>query len=244
MKINHYQFYQKKTSHLVRDNYNFHLKIIVLALLCYSSQSNATEITIASDIWCPYICQDKQKPGYIVEMMNDILQDKQFTIKNQTMPLVRAIKRLQSGDVDIVLGLTRQHIDHDNLIRSNMSVGNSANDFFVNPNNAWRFTTVAQLAKYASAGHKIGIIKGYYYGVHISELMTKSPRLFAYSHGNAPLEQNINRLKSGRIKILLDSKNSVLNEVKRLNISALTYAGTQGEESKLYVALSIHSFCK
>ncbi len=244
IKMTHYHFFhylydKNKQSHLVRASKRFILKTLLwLTFICSSSLTYAKDIIIASDIWCPYICQDAKKPGYIVEMMNDILADKKFHPKNEMMPLARAIKYLQSGDVDIVLGLTQQHIDHHLLIRSNMSVGTFANDFFVDSTNPWRYSTIEQLEEYANNDHPIGIIKGYFYGDVISELIAKNPNLFSYSHGNAPLQQNIKRLKSGRISILLDSKNTILNEVKRLNISTLSYAGTQGSESELYVGLS------
>ncbi len=238
----HYLYGKKKQGHLVRTNKRFILPMLLwLTFLCSSSHTYAKEIIIASDIWCPYICQDAKKPGYIVEMMNDILADKKFTAKNETMPLARAIKYLQNDDVDMVLALTQQHIDHHLLIRSNLSVGTFANDFFVDSTNPWRYSTVEQLEEYAQNSHNIGIIKGYFYGDVISELIAKNPNLFTYSHGNAPLQQNIKRLKSGRIDILLDSKNTILNAAKRLNISTLSYAGTQGSESELYIALSANA---
>jgi len=244
MSVKHYPFF-----HGVDENnelYNtfnskpvFILKIILLlALCCFQNKTYAKEIIMASDIWCPYICQDPQKPGYIVEMLNDILQEKQFIVRNETIPLARAIMLLKNDKVDIVLGLTQQHIDHHQLISSTMPVGIFANDFFVKSNNAWQFTSVAELAEYASKNHNIGIIKGYFYGQSIEELIAEKPNLFSYAHGDFPLNQNINRLMSGHIDIILDSKNAVLSEVKRLNIAPLNYAGTQGKSSQLYVALS------
>lgn len=214
--------------------------ILTLALWCCFNLNlgYAKDITVASDIWCPYICQDTLKPGYIVEMLNDILNNKNFTINNETMPLARAIKLLKSGNIDIVLGLTQQHIDHHKLTYSNISVGDFANDFFVNDSNSWRFSTMEKLEEYASDGHKIGIIKGYFYGVEVSKLITKRPDLFLYSYGNHPLRQNIERLRLARIDILLDSKNTVMSEISRLKLPPLAYAGTQGTKEKLYIALS------
>jgi len=225
--------------HLTHCLQSFLVKFIFLmTLLSCCFQPNAKEISTASDIWCPYICQDSQQPGYIVEMINEILQAKKLNTKNETMPLARAIKYLQNGDIDIVLGLTQQHIDHHHLISSNLAVGNSTNDFFVNKKNSWRFSTIEQLEIYAKTGHKIGIIKGYFYGTELNELIAKQPDLFSYAHGDSPLQQLLSRLKSGRINILLDSKNTVLHEIKKLNTAGITYAGTQGMESKLYIALS------
>jgi len=244
MKLKNYQFFHpnhEKNNKIVfaRFNHKWLLKIVLLlALLCSYKLSYAKELTIASDIWCPYICQDAKKPGYIVEMLNDILHQKEFTTKNQTMPLARAIKLLSNGDVDIVLGLTQQHIDQYALIRSNIAVGSFANDFFVNRKNPWRFTTVAALENYVSEEYKIGIIKGYQYGEKINNLITRQPKYFSYSHGDSPLYQNIKRLKSERIAILLDSKNTVLNEVMRSNTTELIYAGRQGTPILLYIALS------
>jgi polar amino acid transport system substrate-binding protein len=191
---------------------------LLLALLFCSFQSYAKKITIASDIWCPYICQDPKQPGYIVEMIDDILHKKNYRIKSETIPLARAIKYLQHGEVDIVLGLTQEHIESYNLIRTNVPVGNATSDFFVNHKNPWRFSTIEQLEAYGNAGYKIGIIKGYVYGPVLHKLITKKPEMFSYAHGDFPLQLLIKQLKSGRIDILLDSRNTVLNELKRADI--------------------------
>lgn len=219
--------------------YQYIFKSLLLLVLFYSPyKATAKEVTIASDIWCPYICQSTEKPGYIVEMINDILQANKIKTINVTIPLARAIKILQNGDVDIVLGLTQQHIDQHGLIRSTIAVGSFANDFFVSPNNPWRFTTLEQLEKLGDEGVSIGIIKGYQYGEKINELIVNKPAIFSYSYGDSPLAQNIKRLRSGRINILLDSKNTVLNSIMSLNSGDITYAGTQGLQNSLYLAFS------
>lgn len=213
---------------------------LLLTLLFCSFQPYAKKITIASDIWCPYICQDPQQPGYIVEMIDDILHNKNYNTKNETIPLARAIKYLEQGEVDIVLGLTQEHIENYNLIRTKVPVGNASSDFFVNRANSWRFSTIEQLEAYGNAGHKIGIIKGYVYGPVLNKLITKKPEMFSYAHGDFPLQLLIKQLKSGRIDILLDSRNAVFNELKREDSGELSFAGTYGVEAKLYIALATH----
>lgn len=212
--------------------------LLSLVFLFFCNPLYAKNITIASDIWCPYVCNNQENPGYIVEIINDILQNANFNVKNETMPLARALKYLQNAEVDLVLGVTKQHIDHYLLTANHVAIGSFANDFFVQNNNPWRFTTINNLAKQLHEGRKVGIIKGYFYGHEIKALIDKYPDSFIYAHGDYPLQQLIERLKSGRIDILLDSKNTVFNLTKQANISELGYAGTQGKETKLYLGLS------
>ncbi|SEL55349.1 polar amino acid transport system substrate-binding protein [Colwellia chukchiensis] len=100
-------------------------------IIAFNRQAYANQISIASDIWCPYICTDSQQPGYVVEMINAILIDNELSPLNQTMPLARAIKYLQQNNIDLVLGLTKQHIDYYQLVSSKLSVGITNNDFLL-----------------------------------------------------------------------------------------------------------------
>lgn len=214
------------------------MRLIGFILLFFMSFPNkANTLKIASDIWCPYICEDKKNPGYIIELIYDIFEPHDINVEFDKAPLARGIKLVKSNEIDMVLGLTDEHITQNKLNKSNVSVGVFSNDFFVNGNNKWRFKSNSDLSIYLSSGSKIGIIKGYEYGNFINLLINEKPNYFHISHGGSPLLQNIDMLYKNRIDILLDTKNTVLYNTQSNN-NKLIYAGTQGDPVFLYIGLS------
>jgi polar amino acid transport system substrate-binding protein len=196
------------------------------------------KLTVASDSWCPYICDDQQSPGYIVELVRDVFQQNNINFKFESLPLARAMRFAESNQIDIVLGLTKEQIVEHKLGKSSLSVGRTSLDFFVTADNPWRYNSNAELIKYLGQNKKIGIIKSYNYGDFFNALIKSKPELFYVSHGNSPLEINLNLLNLGRIDILIGNNNTVSYNAgpeSRLN---LVHAGNDDEIGLIYVGFA------
>lgn len=210
----------------------------LLFMFFYCKDVGAEKLIVASDVWCPYICADENKPGYMVELIQEIFSKKGFKLDLQIIPLTRALTLSQKNKIDMVLGLTQEHIDTYQIERNQISIGDYSNDFFVSNTNDWRYTTDQALEDYLNNNHTIGIIKGYVYGDFIDQLISQEPEHFIFAHGDSPIFRNIQMLKRNRIQILLDTKNTVLFEAKKNFQNDLVYAGTQGDRVLLYVGFS------
>jgi polar amino acid transport system substrate-binding protein len=212
---------------------------VIFVFLCFCNSSIASEkLVVASDIWCPYICDDKQSPGYIVELVRDVLQQNNIDFKFESLPLARAMQFAASNQVDMVLGLTNKHITEHKLAKSSLSVGQVSLDYFVATDNPWRYASHQELIKYLGKDKKIGIVKGYSYGDFFNALIKSKPELFYVSHGNSPLEINLNLLNLGRIDILIGNNNTVSYNAgpeSRLN---LVHAGNDDEIGLIYVGFA------
>jgi polar amino acid transport system substrate-binding protein len=225
----------------------FFYVILTLLYFCNSSWASV-RLVVASDTWCPYICDDQQLPGYIVEIVRDIFHQNNISLRFETLPLARAIQFVANNQTDMVLGLTEEQIIEYKLSKSQLSVGRPTLDYFVINGNPWRYTSNTELIKHLGEDKKIGVIKGYSYSDFLNNLIESRPEYFYVSHGNAPLDTNLNLLNAGRIDILIDNKYTVLFSARSSPRSSpqpelrknLVHAGTGGESEGIFVGFAPH----
>lgn len=211
--------------------------ILALLYFCNSSLASVT-LVVVSDTWCPYICDDPQSPGYIVELVRDVFKQKNIRINLESVSLARALYLTASNKTDMVLGVTEVQIIEHKLGINTLSVGRSRNDFFVNIGNPWRYTSHSELLNHLGDDKKIGVVKGYNYGDFFDKLMQSTPSIFQVSHGNSPLSTNINMLNAGRIEILIGNQHTVLHSTEPELRQNLIYAGTDNESKLIFVGFA------
>ncbi|WP_372768448.1 substrate-binding periplasmic protein [Pseudoalteromonas sp.] len=220
------------------------LHFFFYTLLFLSSISlNAKTLTVASDYWCPFICDNVRHPGILVEVINEIALRNHLLLEIQIMPLSRALKMAKQGDVDIVLALTKQHITEFHLQQSHQVFGGWYNDFYALQDKATRLMNESQtdmLSAIFRDNNRIGLIKGYEYGNVLNKLFAEYPNNLYHSTGNAPLTRNIKLLQKGRIDFLLDSRFNLDYQLARSNIHDIVRVTTEGSLTPLYLGFNPH----
>ena len=210
------------------------LKQLLLCVLFFASLPNQGQtLKIASDDWCPYICDDKEKPGYVVEIIKTVMAAHHIDLEFEVMPLGRAFLEVENNHLDLVLALTEVHIKEHSLIPSDVIIGDYANDFFVLSDNPFRFKNIDQLK-----AERLGVVESYEYGADLDAFIRLHPEKIHIAHGRAPLQQNINMLLKGRLSVVLDTKNTVQSFLHQQKISNVIYAGTQGSTAPLYIGFN------
>lgn len=207
-------------------------------LLFFSKDVASKVITIASDVWCPYICNSQANPGVLVEVVNFAAKQHDFTINFLPMPLARSLKLIQNNKIDVVLALTSQHIQDYNLRQSRQVFGGWYNDFYVEKTTNWHFQGLEQLKLFLQQGNTLSVIKGYEYGPQIDNLMLESTNFLYVAVGANPLSTNLKLLSKKRVTILLDSRFNVEHEIRSQRISGLRHVGTEGGFVPLYLGFS------
>jgi len=213
-------------------------KLCCWAALFSTSKSNAEHLNVASDIWCPYICESNNAPGYLVELTKAIYLQHNITLKLAPMPYARALDLAQKNKIDIVLGVTHEELSNYKLLRSRLTIGQFSNDFFVYGNNKWRYTSNNGLLQYLAQGNKVAIIKGYTYGDYLDMLIKARPEYFHIAYGDTPLETNLEMLAMGRVKLVVEARASVMSSAPPTIKSKLVYAGTEGQPISLHVGFA------
>ena len=223
---------------------------MVMCASIYSKPVQAKVLVVASDEWCPYICDDTHLPGFLVEIVTEIAASNGVKIKFALTPLARALDLTQKGKIDILLGLTPQHISDFQLQTSHLSFGGLYNDFYVRANDPWRFKNITDLKTALKNNAILGTINGYEYGDIIGNLLKDNTAHIFSASGNSPLQRQLKMLRLGRLDILLDSRFTVQYQLSKLvNKSSLTktpttakpsiiYAGTEGDFTPLFLGFS------
>ena len=218
------------------------LQLSLIFFLLWSSiaikPAQAKTLTVVSDEWCPYICDDRVLPGFLVEIVKEIARDNALEVKFTLMPLARALNLAQKGQVDILLALTSQHIAELQLQQSQLSFGGLYNDFYVRAINPWRFQSIAHLSATLKDNVILGTINGYHYGEQLNQLLKSNTAHVFPASGNSPLEKQLKMLQMGRLDILLDSRFTVQYQLSKLPKSSIIYAGSQGDFTPLFLGFS------
>lgn len=210
-------------------------------LLLASFYSNAKTLRVASDYWCPFICDNRHSPGILIEIVNEIALNNQLLLDIEILPLSRALKMAAKGDVDIVLALTQQHISEFKLKKSNEVFGGWYNDFYTLIDTAEQLTHEAKsVQSILNHNNRIGLIKGYHYGDNLEAQFVTQANNVHYSTGSAPLKRNIKLLQKGRIDFLLDSRFNLEYLLSQLNMHNVVRVATEGELTPLYIGFNAH----
>ncbi|KGJ94589.1 substrate-binding periplasmic protein [Colwellia psychrerythraea] len=238
---------------MIKHTKNFIAVSLAFWLICtsiFAKPVQANVLVVASDEWCPYICDDTHLPGFLVEIVNEIAASNGIKVKFALTPLAKALDLTQKGKVDILLGLTSQHINDFTLQKSRLSFGGLYNDFYVRANNPWRFQSITDLAMALKNNAILGTINGYEYGDNIGNLLKNNAAHIFSASGNSPLQKQLKMLQLGRLDILLDSRFTVQYQLSKLasnssminasttSESTIIYAGTEGDFTPLFLGFS------
>ena len=80
-------------------------------LACFPAFASSQTLTIAAIDWCPQLCPtsdltlqtNKEKPDFIINIVNEIFKDCEFDLKIDYYPWSRAIKLVKEGKVSVLL---------------------------------------------------------------------------------------------------------------------------------------------
>lgn len=228
----------------------FSLAFLVICASIFVKPVQAKVLVVASDEWCPYICDDTHLPGFLVEIVTEIAASNGVKVRFALTPLARALDLTKKGKIDILLGLTSQHIDDFQLKKSHLIFGGLYNDFYVRASDPWRFKSIIDLEVALKNNAILGTINGYEYGDNIGSLLKDNATHIFSASGNSPLQKQLKMLRLGRLDILLDSRFTVqyqlsklVNESSQVKASgtpnsAIIYAGTEGDFTPLFLGFS------
>lgn len=226
------------------------LAFLVICASILTKPVQAKVLVVASDEWCPYVCDNANLPGFLVEIVTEIAAKNSLKVKFALTPLARALDLTEKGKIDIVLGLTPQHVSDFQLQKSHLSFGGLYNDFYVRATDPWRFQSITDLEGALKNNAVLGTINGYEYGEKIENLLKDNAAHVFSASGNSPLQKQLRMLRLGRLDILLDSRFTVQYQLSKLSQKSaqlktsttsdpsIVYAGTEGIFIPLFLGFS------
>lgn len=114
----------------------FFVLLLILTPIC---RANAP-LTIAAIDWCPYICDiNSDKPGVLVEIVQEVYKNTEFQPEFVVLPWSRAIREVESGKHMALLAPAKS--EAPNLLYPKHPIGTQRFCFFSREEDNWQYTT-------------------------------------------------------------------------------------------------------
>jgi len=210
------------------------LTTLFLGLFCAITVGNdarAETLRIASIDWCPQLCQDQERRGYITEIVEMVFEGSRYNLDITVYPWTRAIFMVRSGRAHALLSPTKN--EAPNLLYPERAIGAQKMCFFSAAESKWRYSGVESLM-----GLDVGIAQD-----------TSTKELDAYMRDNGDsvqvipydhsyIEKSLKKILAGRVDTFLSTYNSVIDEIRTLKlVGKYRSAGCLAAEN-IYMAFS------
>jgi len=150
--------------------------------------AHSETITIVADEWCPYNCEEgSAKPGFMVEIAEEVFKKTGHDIVYKTMSWDRALEAVHKGQYYAAIGATRR--EGEDLIFPAKPQGYSRSYFYVRTSNNWNYEGIKSLDKM-----RVGFLEDYSYGKALDNYIEKykdDKSRIIMSSGEEPLEEKV-----------------------------------------------------
>jgi polar amino acid transport system substrate-binding protein len=177
---------------------------LVVFLLCTSvnvrAATGAEVLRVRADFWMPFNGHPAaEKPGYVVELLQEIFERAGTKVDYQTMPWADALKSVEAGSIDAVIGANKK--EATKLATGTEPVGDPKFALFVRSDSPWRYTSLRSLT-----GVKLGAIEGYSYWDSLDGYLQKAqPPAVKFYRGETPLVEALADLSANQIDVVVES---------------------------------------
>ncbi|MFD2206107.1 substrate-binding periplasmic protein [Kiloniella antarctica] len=184
-----------------------------------SSFAQAETLRIASIDWCPQLCPQEDKEGYVLDTVKEIFKNSPYEIEVVTYSWTRAIHLARVGKVHALLSPAKP--EAPDLLYPEQEVGTQKMCFFVKNTSPWKYEGITSLRD-----QKIGIA----IDTSIEELNTfikeHKDKFFFSPYGTDYLEHSFNMIERGRLDSFIFTYNStVYSLLQRKLVDRIKSAG-------------------
>lgn len=181
------------------------LLILVIGFLCMALQGEGSQkITIATQLFPPYVQDSSERSGWIPEVISAALESQGYHIIYQHVPFARAIRGVQEGVYDAMAPIYRTAQREEDLLFSD-SLGQSRTVFVQKKGQGITFTSLLDLQPY-----RIGMIRD----TSISPAFDQATYL-TKEEANT-YDQNVKKLKTDRIDLLVGNELVIMWTIHQL----------------------------
>ncbi len=206
------------------------LVFLVISPLSYSNTEQEV-ISINAIDWCPQICIDKDRPGYVVELVREVFKGTGYTLDITIYPWSRAIRNVSQGKAYALLSPAKS--EAPNLLYPTLEVGFQQMCFFTLKGSKWKYTGIKSLK---------GVHVGIAIDTSIEELndyVKNNPKQFQFQpYHERYVAQNLAKLKKNRMDTFLFTKNTTNFIISTLSKSAEYKVAGCVSKAPIYMAFS------
>lgn len=192
-------------------------------------------LTFAGDLWCPVNCDaNSSHQGFAVDLLRKIFEPLGYKINYVVMPWVRAVEEANTGKINGVIGALKD--DTPELLFPTTALTTISDDFYVLASSPLTYDGIQSLK-----GQFVGIIDGYSYSPIIASFLAESaltPGAVQSVSGEDAIEQNIRKLRAGRITVVIESSITMNYTLHQMRLTD-QFKRIGGEESgAIFIAFS------
>lgn len=210
------------------------LLLVAVAGLSLPAAPADPTITIRADVWFPMNGEpDSNHPGYMIEFAQAIFGAQGYEVDYRAMPWSRSLLNVSLGFSDCVVGAYKE--DAPSFVFPETHWGEDQTLFWKRADSEWRFDGDLSSLE----GLQVGLIRGYAYSPAFDAFMEMHPSRAELLSANNALEQNIRKLKLGRIDVTVESRLVMDAKLEALGMEdEIVPAGRLGAPNPMYIACS------
>lgn len=217
-----------------------HLACVFCVGFVINSFAVADTVTLRADHWPPYNGHATEpRPGYMIDIAEEIWNNSGFRVDYATVPWERAITDTRSGATDCVVGALPSEVP--DFIFHTLPLGVDQSAFYVRNDSDWSYAGRASLD-----GIRLGVIGGYSYDqgeidrridqAHTDDIASGEIQIMK---GDNALEKNFQKLLSGRIDAVVASVTVAAYTINQMELDdKIAFAGSIGIADPLFIACS------
>lgn len=174
-----------------------------LALIFYSiaTLAESQKLRFATTSWCPYICGDTKKPGFVVEYLMGVFKEEGISASYEILPWARAIEFARLGeDFDALLTVSATEAP-DLLMTSTPSFLYQA-CFYGPKKSNWKYKGLSSLKAV-----RVVSIKGYGYANDFDEYIAKTETGSIQISDSNGLQRMAKLVSKGRADVFVADSN-------------------------------------
>lgn len=192
-------------------------RLSLWAFACFiaaSSAASADALRIRADEWCPFNCTPSdQKPGYVIELAQQIFEEAGIDIHYQTLGWARSLNQARSGRIDAVVGAIAEEVEGFAL---SAPIGADSQAYAVRKGTLIDFDGADPFA-----GKTVGVIRDYEYYEPVASLLQQHGRdrfRVQQATGDDPLDSNLKKLLHRRLDVVVDNAIVLQYRIKTLSL--------------------------
>lgn len=212
----------------------FFTTCILFLALCVPARADV--ITLASDYWCPYICDPATTGhhGISVDVARIVFEKAGHTIRFVEVNWKRAIADTREGKYNAIVDATSE--DAPDFVLPEEPINSQFTCLFAAPDSTWKFHGMESLEEV-----RLGVISGYHYTDALDAYIDREQAggKVDVMHGGDALIRNVEKVRRGMIDVLAEDPAVIgWTLLSQNDGDGLLRVGCLDQEIPLYIAFS------
>jgi polar amino acid transport system substrate-binding protein len=209
--------------------------IFILSFIFFPGQAWAERLVLASDYWCPFICDESEvgQAGISIDIARQIFNAAGYEVEFVAVNWKRAVQETRHGQFNGLVDAAR--VDAPDFIFPSQSLYSQSSCLFAGRASKWLYHDLKSLEHV-----RLGAIGGYHYTDELDAYIRQNAQSgqVSFIHGDHALARNVQRVERGMIDVLVEDSHVMEWYFTYSTSSTLRLVGCMDQKTALYIAFS------